>query len=125
MTDAAKLPLMLAELRMPTIGRLWQDVGERADREGWGAAHFLAALCEHELAERATRRIARHLAEAGLPPGKTLVRVNRAVRKGAVHDPALRPAQRRGQLGRGRAYPDLTLAGVRLATLSCWGKDWL
>src|SRR3954447_13067410 len=72
MTDAAKLPLMLAELRMPTIGRLWQDVGERADREGWGAAHFLAALCEHELAERATRRIARHLAEAGLPPGKTL-----------------------------------------------------
>src|SRR4051794_35141545 len=49
------------------------------------------------------------------------VRVNRAVRKGSVHDPALRPAQRRGQLGRGRAYPDLTLAGVRLATLSCWG----
>jgi DNA replication protein DnaC len=72
MTDAAKLPLMLAELRMPTIGRLWQEMGERADREGWGAAHFLAALCEHELAERATRRIARHLAEAGLPPGKTL-----------------------------------------------------
>jgi len=29
-------------------------------------------LCEHELAERATRRIARHLAEAGLPSGKTL-----------------------------------------------------
>ena len=72
MTDAAKLPLMLAELRMPTIGRLWQEMGERADREGWGAARFLAALCEHELAERATRRIARHLAEAGLPPGKTL-----------------------------------------------------
>src|SRR4051794_4059281 len=75
MTDAAKLPLMLAELRMPTIGRLWQEMGERADREGWGAARFLAALCEHELAERATRRIARHLAEAGLPPGKTLYRV--------------------------------------------------
>jgi DNA replication protein DnaC len=72
MTDAAKLPLMLTELRMPTIGRLWQDIGERADREGWGAARFLAALCEHELAERATRRIARHLAEAGLPAGKTI-----------------------------------------------------
>ena len=70
MTDAAKLPLMLAELRMPTIGRLWQEMGERADREGWGAAHFLAALCEHELAERATRRIARHLAEAGCPPAR-------------------------------------------------------
>jgi DNA replication protein DnaC len=61
MTDAAKLPLMLTELRMPTIGRLWQELGARADKEGWGSAHFLAALCEHELAERATRRIARHL----------------------------------------------------------------
>ena len=72
MTDAAKLPLMLSELRMPTFGRLWQEIGERADREGWGAARFLAALCEHELAERATRRIARHLAASGLPAGKTI-----------------------------------------------------
>jgi DNA replication protein DnaC len=29
-------------------------------------------LAEHELAERANRRIERHLAEAHLPPGKTL-----------------------------------------------------
>ena len=72
MTDAAKLPLMLTELRMPTFGRLWQEIGERADREGWGAARFLATLCEHELAERATRRIARHLALSGLPAGKTI-----------------------------------------------------
>jgi DNA replication protein DnaC len=63
---------MLSELRMPTFGRLWQEIGERADREGWGAARFLAALCEHELAERATRRIARHLAASGLPVGKTI-----------------------------------------------------
>ena len=72
MTDAAKLPLMLTELRMPTIGRLWQDLGATADREGWGAARFLAALCEHEIAERSQRRIGRHLAESGLQPGKTL-----------------------------------------------------
>jgi DNA replication protein DnaC len=32
----------------------------------------LAALTEHEVAERARRRIERHLAEARLPPGKTL-----------------------------------------------------
>ena len=71
MTDVAKLPLMLTELRLPTIGRLWQEFGTRADREGWGAARFLAALCEHEVAERASRRIARRLAESGLPAGKT------------------------------------------------------
>src|SRR3954468_4080876 len=34
------------------------------------------------------------------------------------HHPALRPAQRRGQLGRGGAHPDLTLAAVRPVVLS-------
>jgi DNA replication protein DnaC len=29
------------------------------------------ALCEHELADRVTRRIARHMAESALPRGKT------------------------------------------------------
>lgn len=71
-TDTAKLPVMLSTLRLPTIARLWQDLGGRADREGWGAARFLATLCEHEIQERQTRRIARHLAEADLPAGKTL-----------------------------------------------------
>nr|WP_325169525.1 ATP-binding protein [Azospirillum agricola] len=36
------------------------------------AARFLAALTEHEMAERARRRIESHLDEARLPPGKTL-----------------------------------------------------
>jgi DNA replication protein DnaC len=33
---------------------------------------FLAALAEHEIAERRRRRLERHLAEARLPLGKTL-----------------------------------------------------
>ena len=70
--DAARLPLMLATLRLPTIGRHWQSFAARADAEGWGAARYLAALCEHELAERAQRRIARHLRESGLPEGQFL-----------------------------------------------------
>lgn len=69
--DAAQLPLMLTTLRLPTIGRLWHSFAERADSEGWGAARYLAALCEHELAERTTRRMARHRAQSGLPQGKT------------------------------------------------------
>ena len=71
-TDAAKLPIMLTSLRLPTISRLWQELGARADKEGWGSARLLATLFEHELAERTTRRIARHLAEADLPAGKTV-----------------------------------------------------
>jgi DNA replication protein DnaC len=36
------------------------------------AARFLAALAEHEMADRGRRRIERHLTEARLPAGKTL-----------------------------------------------------
>jgi DNA replication protein DnaC len=70
--DIARLPLLLHELRLPAISRLWQDIAARADKEGWPATRFLAALAEFEIAERAKRRIERHLAEARLPPGKTL-----------------------------------------------------
>ena len=70
--DAGRLTLALNELRLPAIKTIWSDFAVRADKEGWPAARFLAALTEHELAERASRRIQRHLEEARLPPGKTL-----------------------------------------------------
>ena len=70
--DEARLGIMLNELRLPTIKTLWPRFAQTADREGWPAARFLAAIAEHELAERANRRVERHLAEAHLPPGKTL-----------------------------------------------------
>jgi DNA replication protein DnaC len=70
--DTARLPLLLNELRLPAISRLWQDIAARADKEGWPAARFLSVLAELEIAERAKRRIERHLVESRLPPGKTL-----------------------------------------------------
>ena len=58
---------------MPSATKvIWPQFAEQADKEGWPAARFLAALAEHELAERDRRRIERHLAEARLLPGKTL-----------------------------------------------------
>jgi len=70
--DAARLALLLAELRLPAVKQVWPDLAAQADKEGWPAARFLAALAEHEMAERSRRRIERHLTEARLPPGKTL-----------------------------------------------------
>lgn len=66
--DAARLNLLLNELRLPAIKHLWSAFTERADKEGWPAARLLSALAEHEIAERGQRRIERHLAEARLPP---------------------------------------------------------
>jgi len=70
--DAGRLALMLNELRLPTIARLWPEFAQRSDKEGWQATRLLGALLEHELAERAKRRIERHRAESHLDPTKTL-----------------------------------------------------
>jgi DNA replication protein DnaC len=70
--DAARVELFLADLRLPAIKQVWATLAEQSDKEGWPAARFLAALAEHEIADRGRRRIERHLAEAKLPAGKTL-----------------------------------------------------
>ena len=70
--DAARLPLMLTELRMPTAKRLWAQLAEQSNREGWPAERFLGALLEHEVAERETRRLQRNRVDSQLPNAKTL-----------------------------------------------------
>lgn len=70
--DAARINLALNELRLPAMKLMWPTLAATANKEGWPAARFLAALSEHEMAERQRRRIERHLDEARLPGGKTL-----------------------------------------------------
>lgn len=69
---AGRLDLMLTDLRLPTMKRLAPSLCSQSDREGWPAHRLLEALLEHELAERETRRIDRHRAEACLSPDKRL-----------------------------------------------------
>ena len=70
--DAARVELLLSELRLPSMRLRWATLAEQSDKEGWPAARFLATLIEHEVADRSCRRMERHLAEAHLPAGKTL-----------------------------------------------------
>jgi DNA replication protein DnaC len=70
--DAARIELLLGELRLPGIKLIWAALAQTADKEGWPAARFLAALAEQEMVERRRRRFERHLEEAKLPPGKTI-----------------------------------------------------
>jgi DNA replication protein DnaC len=70
--DAARLELLLTELRLPGIKLTWEKLAGQSDKEGWPAARFLAALAEHEVVDRARRRMERHLLEARLPVGKTI-----------------------------------------------------
>ena len=121
--DAARVELMLTELRLPGIKAVWARIAEQSDKEGWPAARFLAALAEHEMIDRGRRRIERHLAEARLPAGKTLATfdfesvpmVSKAqvmalasgdvwLKQGRQH-PAVRPTRRRQEPSRGSARP--------------------
>ena len=71
-SEHGRTSLMLNELRLPTIGRLWAEFAARSDQEGWPASRFLGGLLEHELAERAKRRLERHRVESQLDASKTL-----------------------------------------------------
>jgi hypothetical protein len=42
---------------------VWATLSQQSDTEGWPAARFLAALAEHEIADRGRRRIERHWGE--------------------------------------------------------------
>ena len=37
-TDAARIELLLAELRLPAMKLMWADLAARADKEGWPAS---------------------------------------------------------------------------------------
>ena len=50
--DTARVELLLTELRLPGIKLMWPKLAEQADKEGWPAARFLAALAELEIADR-------------------------------------------------------------------------
>lgn len=72
MAHQAALPILLRELRLPTMARHWESFLEKAEQERWNPARYLAALCEQEINERYSRRVARFTKESRLPAGKTL-----------------------------------------------------
>ena len=72
MACSETLPVLLRQLRLSTMAQLWEPLLDRAEEEHWNPAKYLAALCEHELNERYSRRIARFTKESRLPVGKTL-----------------------------------------------------
>jgi hypothetical protein len=48
---AARLPLILNELRLPAVKRLWGGLAEQSNKEGWPAERFLAALVDRHIGQ--------------------------------------------------------------------------
>ena len=72
----AILPMLLTELRLPTIQRSWEDQAKEAEEKGLSYPQYLSNLCELEVNERGRRRLSRHMIEAQLPRAKTLESYN-------------------------------------------------
>lgn len=72
MKDGATLPLLLKQLRLPTMATLWEDLAREAQAKGWSPAKYLSTLCDLELSHRDSRRLKRHIKESLLPRSKSL-----------------------------------------------------
>ena len=42
--DAARVELLLTELRLPAMKTMWSTIAAQSDKEGWPAARFLSQL---------------------------------------------------------------------------------
>ena len=76
--DAARVELLLHELRLPSIRLMWTKLAEQSDKEGWPAARFLAVLAEHQMADRAAAALSGISSRRGCcPPARRSPRSNR------------------------------------------------
>lgn len=71
--------MLLRSFCLSTMAAQYEEVMERAEKEGWSPRRVLRHLCESESEERAQRRTARLLAESGLPETKTLGTLDEAL----------------------------------------------
>ena len=67
MREESTLSLLLKELRLPTMVKHWEEVAQRYEQQ---PLKFLAQLCEMELSDRLTKRIAGYIKKSNLPLGK-------------------------------------------------------
>ncbi len=71
-TSRPTLPILLRALKLPVFAKLSEELGQKAEREGWTFQQYLHHLAELEVQERRVRRIERHQKESDLPREKTL-----------------------------------------------------
>jgi len=77
-TPLAALVILLRALRLPTMARHAEEVGQLGEREGWTFLRSMHHLVELEVHERRRRRIERNQRQSELPADKTLATLKRS-----------------------------------------------
>lgn len=72
MSSVEALPILLKQLKLSLMVSEWDKLQEQAVEKGWSHAKYLSMLAELEVNVRYQNRIARHIKQAKLPPGKSL-----------------------------------------------------
>lgn len=72
MSNIATLPLLLKQLGLPSMLAHYESQSKIAEDKHWEYQEYLMVLSNMEAASRQQKRIARHIKEGKLPPGKTL-----------------------------------------------------
>jgi DNA replication protein DnaC len=71
--------ILLRSFCLTTMAGQYEEVMQRAEKEGWSHRQVLRHLCESEAVERGQKRTARLLSESGLPETKTLSTLDEAL----------------------------------------------
>lgn len=74
--EAQSVAVLLRALRLPSFVQSFQEVGERAEQQGWSFGQYLHHLAELEVADRERRRTERLRKQSKLPSSKTLATLN-------------------------------------------------
>jgi DNA replication protein DnaC len=69
---AGNVGMLLRSLKLPGFVRVYSEVAQQAEREGWGFERYLLHLAEIEIEDRRGHRIERLLRQSGLAHDKTL-----------------------------------------------------
>ena len=64
MHKTATLPLLLKELRLSTMARIWEETVNTAQDKNWSYDHCLAVLCEREISSRYSKRIQKYIKDS-------------------------------------------------------------
>jgi DNA replication protein DnaC len=72
----SKLAYLSRALKTPTIGRVWEDLAERARELNWSHEEYLTAVLERQVAERESAGTTMRVRTAHFPQVKTLEEFN-------------------------------------------------
>lgn len=76
--EQESLAVLLRALKLPSFVAHYEEVAERAEKDGWSFGQYLRHLVELELSERRQRRIERFQKGSNLPAEKTLSSLNQS-----------------------------------------------